>query len=94
MFHNKQRTMSKTIFLSGILLGVTAGLLLAPQKGEDLREDIADNAKKLKKNLYKMAGKGAAEVADLKELLSEEIEGLSENMRHRLLTVLNDAELV
>ena len=86
--------MSKTIFLSGILLGVTAGLLLAPQTGEDLREDIADNAKKLKKNLYKMAGKGSAELADLKDLLSEEVEGLSENMRHRLLTVLNETQLI
>ena len=75
-------------------MGIVAGLLLAPQKGEELREDIADNAKKLKKNLYKMAGKGAAELADLKDLLSEEVDGLSESMRHRLLTMLNEAELV
>ncbi len=86
--------MSKTSFISGALLGVAAGLLLAPQKGEDLREDIADNAKKMKKNLYKMAGKGAAELADLKDILSDEVEGLSESMRHRLLTVLNEAQLV
>ena len=83
--------MSKTSFISGALVGVVAGLLLAPQKGEDLREDIADNAKMLKRKLYKMAGNTTDQISDLKHMLEEEIEGLSENTRHRLLTILNEA---
>jgi len=38
--------MSKTSFITGAFLGLAAGLLLAPQKGEDLREDLTDKAKK------------------------------------------------
>ena len=83
--------MKKTSFLTGALIGLAAGLLLAPQKGEDLREEIADNAKKLKGKLSKMAGNASNELADLQEMLEDKVEGLSEDVRHRLLTVLNDA---
>jgi len=68
-----------------------AGLLLAPKKGEDLREEIADNAKKLKGKLYKIAGNTGNELADLQEMLEDKVDGLSEDMRHRLLTVLAEA---
>ena len=83
--------MNKTSFLTGAIIGLAAGLLLAPQKGEDLREEIADNAKKLKGKLSKMAGNASNELADLQEMLEDKVEGLSEEVRHRLLTVLNEA---
>ncbi len=83
--------MKKTSFLTGAVLGLVAGLLLAPKKGEDLREEIADNAIKLKGKLYKIAGKADNELADLKEMLEDKVDGLSEDMRHRLLTVLSEA---
>ena len=86
--------MSRTSFISGALVGVVAGLLLAPQKGEELREEIADNAKKWKRKLYKMAGKSTSQLSDLQEILEGEIDGLSENMRHRLRTVLNESQVM
>ena len=82
--------MKNTSFLAGALIGLVAGMLLAPKKGEDLREDIADNAKKLKGKLYKMAGKAGNELDDLKDLLADKVDGLNEDVRYRLLTVLNE----
>ena len=83
--------MKKTSFLAGAAIGLVAGLLLAPKKGEEMREELADNAKRIKGKLYKMAGQAGNELADLQEMLEDKVEGLSEDMRHRLLTVLSEA---
>ena len=74
--------MSKTSFITGAFLGLAAGLLLAPQKGEDLREDLTDKAKKMKKKLDRLTGKAATEIDDLRDLLEDEIDGLSNDMRY------------
>ena len=44
-------------FLTGALLGLVAGLLIAPQKGEDLREDIVDAADRWKDKFNRMVGR-------------------------------------
>lgn len=84
--------MSTSKFFAGALVGLVAGLLLAPEKGEDLRNDIADTAGKLKKKFNKLTGQTSAELSDLKAILEDEISGLNEDVRHRLLTILNETE--
>jgi len=84
--------MSTSKFFAGALVGLVAGLLLAPEKGEDLRNDIADSAEKWKKKLTKLTGQTSAELSDLKAILEDEISGLNEDVRHRLLTILNETE--
>ncbi|MCW3122708.1 MAG: YtxH protein [Flavipsychrobacter sp.] len=84
--------MSTSKFFAGALVGLVAGLLLAPEKGEDLRNDIADSAEKWKKKLYKVTGQASTELSDLKAILEDEISGLNEDVRHRLLTILNETE--
>lgn len=79
-------------FLTGALLGVAAGLLVAPKKGEELREDIADNAKKLKDKIQKAAGKAGSELSDLRNILEDEVSGLSDDVRGRMLTMLNETQ--
>ncbi|MBL7719319.1 MAG: YtxH domain-containing protein [Flavipsychrobacter sp.] len=79
-------------FLTGALLGVAVGLLLAPQKGEELREDIADTAGKLRDRLNRMAGRADSKLDDLKALLDKNIEGLSDDVKHRILTIIDEAE--
>ena len=83
--------MSKTGFLAGAAVGLLVGLLVAPEKGTELREDIADNAEKWKKKLYKMTGKANKELNDLRKTLEREIDGLSEDVRHRILTILDES---
>lgn len=82
--------MSTSKFFAGALVGVVAGLLLAPEKGEDLRNELADSAEKWKRKFYRLAGKTGAELSDLKDILEDEVSGLSDDVRHRLLTILNE----
>lgn len=84
--------MSTSKFLAGAIVGLVAGLLLAPQKGEDLRNDIADSADKLKRKLDRLTGKAGAELSDLQAILEDEVSGLSEDVRYRIRTILNESE--
>lgn len=83
--------MSTSKFFAGALVGLVAGLLLAPAKGEDLRNDIADSAEKWKKKLSNIAGKTSMELSDLRNILEDEVNGLSDDVRFRLLTILDEA---
>jgi gas vesicle protein len=82
--------MNATKFLGGVIVGLAAGLLLAPQKGEDLRNEIADSAGKWRKKLSRMTGKTKAELEDLRDLLEDEVGGLSDDVRLRILTMLDE----
>jgi len=77
-------------FIAGTILGVTIGLLLAPKKGEEMRHDIVDHAERFKKKWDKMVGNTSAEVAELKKILGHEVEGLNEDVRQRLLIMLEE----
>jgi gas vesicle protein len=78
-------------FLTGAFIGLAIGLLIAPEKGEDLRDDIADSADKLKNRFNKLIGKASANVDDLKTFLEKNIDGLNEDVKHRILTILDEA---
>jgi gas vesicle protein len=82
--------MSTSRFIAGAIFGLVAGLLIAPEKGEDLREDIAEGAAKLRRKVSKIAGKTKAELHDLRAILENEIEGLGDDVRHRILTILEE----
>ena len=84
--------MSTSKFFAGALVGVVAGLLLAPSKGEELRNDIADSAEKWKRKFYRVTGRTGAELEDLRDLLEDEISGLSDDVRHRILTILEESK--
>ena len=83
--------MSTSKFFAGALVGLVAGLLLAPGKGADLRNDIADSADKWKKKLARITGRTGAELEDLRAMLEEEIDGLGDDVRHRILTILEES---
>ncbi len=83
--------MSTSKFVAGALCGLVVGLLVAPERGEDLRHDIADAATKWRNRLNKLAGKANADIDDLRALLDRSVDGLSEDVKHRILTILDDA---
>lgn len=76
--------------MTGLLLGVGIGLLIAPEKGEDTREAIADTAEQWKHRWTKLMGKAETRLDDLKALLAKEVSGLSEEVRNRILSILDN----
>ncbi|SDY08801.1 YtxH domain-containing protein [Hymenobacter psychrophilus] len=57
-----QDTKGKVIFslLAGATAGIVAGLLLAPETGDEARADIKESAGKLNKDLAKLLKEGKA----------------------------------
>ena len=80
-------------FMVGLLMGVGIGLLVAPEKGEDTRESIAETAGNLKNTFNKLVGKAKTQLNDLKELLEAQVEGLDDDARARINTILEEAEM-
>lgn len=79
-------------FLLGAAAGIAVGLLLAPRKGQELRDDITDQADKLKNKFGKLLGKANGNLEDLKTYLNKNIDGLTDDMKHRLIDLLDEAE--
>ena len=77
-------------FMTGLLLGVGIGMLLAPEKGEDTRDSIAETAGNLKDKFNRLLGRAGARLDDLKGLLENEVEGLSDDVRSRIRTILDE----
>ena len=84
--------MSVSRFFAGALVGIAAGMLLAPKRGKELRDDLANNAAKFKKGLNKLAGNTGPELNDLRNILEDEVNGLSDDVRYRLLSILDETE--
>lgn len=82
-----------TRFMTGLLLGVGIGMLFAPQKGADTRESLADSASKLREQIDKLVGRGARELDELKTLLDQEINGLSDELRNRIRNLVEEEEM-
>lgn len=84
--------MSTSRFIAGALIGFAAGMLLAPKRGKELRDDLADNAAKFKKGINRLTGKAGPELNDLRNILEDEVNGLSDDVRYRILSILDETE--
>lgn len=76
--------------MTGLLMGVGLGILLAPEKGSETREALAEGAGKIKDRFDQMMGRSGARLDDLKEMLENEVEGLSDDVRSRIMTILDE----
>lgn len=79
-------------FITGLAIGVVAGLLLAPDKGTVTREHLAAAADKWKQKMDKMMGKTAAHLEDLRAYIETNVEGLEDDVKKKLLSIMDDAE--
>ena len=79
-------------FTVGLLLGVAAGLLLAPDKGERTRQNLNDAADKWRDKLNRLAGRNSTSMDDLRVYLGKDIGGLTDDVRSRILMILDEAE--
>jgi gas vesicle protein len=86
--------MRTTKYLLFAGLGIAAVILLTSDRAREIREDIEDNAKKnakkWKQKLANIGNETSDTLADLKNMLSCEIEGLSDDARERIEHILND----
>jgi len=81
--------MNTTRLLIGLGLGVGVALLLGTDKGKDIRDDVADRARKLQKKLSKLAARTGADLDDLQALVKKNISGLGEDARERILDIID-----
>lgn len=76
-------------------LGLTVAALLTTDKAKELREGMQDaamkRAKKLQKKLGKLGASTIDSVSDLKDMLSSQIEGLTDDARERIEKILDTA---
>jgi gas vesicle protein len=86
--------MSTSRFFTGTLIGLAAGMLLAPKRGKDLRNDISDQTDKVKRGFDRITGKikRGPGLSDLRSILEDEVNGLSDDVRYRLLSILDESE--
>lgn len=79
-------------FWAGALVGLVAGLLLAPDKGENTRENLMNTADKWRERFNNLTGGSKVDLDDLRAYLDGNIDGLSDDVRSRIHTILNEAE--
>lgn len=77
-------------FMTGLLMGVGLGVLLAPEKGAETRESLAETAGNLKDKFNQLVGRTGARMDDLKAMLEDGVEGLSDDVRSRIRTILDE----
>ena len=64
--------------LAAASAGVVIGLLIAPEKGEDLRANIKNSAGDFAKKLGDLLARGKEQYEDLKSKLGEEVDDVRE----------------
>lgn len=75
-------------FTTGLLTGLTLGLLFAPQKGRKTRRQVMEAAESWKHSLDNLFGKGENELDAIKEMLESDADLLNPEIRHKLLKLI------
>lgn len=75
--------------ISGVVAGAVVGLILAPQSGEETRQQILDSTKDLKHKWDKLTAKSLEELDDLQDVFKSEVSGLSDDVREKVLKLIN-----
>jgi|SRR6185312_10234615 len=78
--------------LSGLAAGVAIGILVAPAEGKETRQRISDTADSLKRKIRQLRGVTMDELDELRDIMERETEGLREDVRSRVLTLIKAAK--
>ena len=79
--------------VSGILAGVAVGLLLAPAKGSETHQKIAESTDHLRNKLRNIRGKTADELDQLQEIFENEVSGLKDDVRSKILKLIEASKM-
>jgi gas vesicle protein len=78
--------------LSGLVAGVAIGILVAPAEGSETRQRITETADTLKRKLRRLRGITSDELDELNTIFERETDGLKEDVRTRVLTLIRAAK--
>ena len=73
---------------SGLAAGAVIGLLAAPASGAETRKKLVDSSIKLKNKIARLAGKASDELDELKDVIQNQTDGLSADVRARILKLI------
>lgn len=85
----------KIIFtgFTALVSGVAIGVLLAPEcGGADTRRKVMDTAENIRKRIMGFASRSGHTVDDVKQMLTEDVEGLNPVLRNRILQLIETSE--
>jgi len=73
---------------SGIVAGAAIGFLTAPHAGSETRQNISDATGKLTKRLGRIIGRASDELDELKDIIQNQSDGLSDDVRQKVLKLI------
>jgi gas vesicle protein len=84
----------KIIFtgFTALVSGVAIGVLLAPNCGTDTRRKVAETAENFRKRIMGFATRSGHTVEDIKNMLSDDVEGLNPDLKNRILQLIEGSE--
>ena len=88
--------MSTTKFLAGAIAGLTTGLVIglltAPDSGDRTRKKIKNKADDWRHKINGLVGQGGEDLSELKGVFEKEISGLQDDVRERVLKLINKSQ--
>jgi gas vesicle protein len=80
--------MSLQRLFTATLSGIVIGILIAPAKGTETRKKLTDSVDNLKDKIRRLRGTTNEELAELHEVFDHEIAGLREDVREKVLRLI------
>lgn len=88
--------MSTTKFLAGAIAGLTTGIVIgmltAPESGDHTRKKIRHTADDWRNKINGLVNRGGEDLSDLKEVFEKEIDGLGDDVRERVLKLIEKTQ--
>jgi gas vesicle protein len=78
--------------LAAAAAGFAAGILLAPAKGSETRQKLADSTEELRKRLRNIRKQTLEELAELEVVFENEVHGLKEDVREKVLRLIEESK--
>jgi gas vesicle protein len=73
---------------SALVTGIAIGLLVAPAKGSETRQKIADSAETLRRKLRNIRNSASSELDELQDIFENEADGLREDVKEKIMKLI------